>query len=232
MLMTPQERRHTLSAFDDEIARLCELLDEMGRRAAGAVELSLDALASGDLVLARRVIDEDDRLDEAEIAVEKLVVTMLALRSPMADDLRMLVASLRIAAVLERVGDYAKNVARRVESVAGAQPKAAMPTIAGMGREAAAMVMLAVEAFLLRDVDAACEVVARDDGVDRAWRTLRRDLGEGASRRAGGTGTALDLLLVGQHLERIGDHATNIAEAVYLMVTGERMRPPELDAAA
>jgi phosphate transport system protein len=232
MLTTPQARRHTLSAFDDEIARLCELLDEMGRRAAGAVELSLQAMASEDLALARRVIEEDDLLDEAEIAVEKLVVTMLALRSPMADDLRMLVASLRIAAVLERVGDYAKNIARRVESVAGAQPKAAMPTIAAMGREASAMVRLAVDAFLLRDVAAACEVVARDDAVDGAWRTLRHDLGAGGSRRAGGTGTALDLLLVGQHLERIGDHATNIAEAVYLMVTGERMPEPTFSQAA
>jgi phosphate transport system protein len=80
-------------------------------------------------------------------------------------------------------------------------------------------------------MDAARMVVARDDQVDDAWRRLRRDLGESSSR-AGGTGIALDLLLVGQHLERIGDHATNIAEAVYLMVTGERMRGAELEAAA
>jgi phosphate transport system protein len=231
MLMTPQDRRHTLSAFDEEIAQLCAELEAMGARAAGAVDRSLQAFATGDLGLARQVVAEDDMLDEAQIAVEKLVVTMMALRSPMADDLRLLVAALRIAAVLERVGDYAKNVARRVESVAGARHKAALPAIAGMGGDAAEMVRMAVAAFLDRDVDAARAVVARDDRVDEAWRRLRRDLGESSSR-SGGTGIALDLLLVGQHLERIGDHATNIAEAVYLMVMGKRMGPAELDAAA
>lgn len=231
MLVKSEDRRHTVSAFDDEIARLSGLLDEMGRRAAAAVETSLQAIATGDTSLARRVIDGDELLDEAELAVEKLVVTMLALRSPMADDLRMLVAALRIAAVLERVGDYAKNVARRVDSVAGAQAKAAMPTVAAMGKDAAEMVRMAVTAFLKGDAAAARAVVARDDTVDQAWRKLRRELGEGASRR-GGMGTALDLLLVGQHLERIGDHATNVAEAVYLMVTGERMRAEALSQAA
>jgi phosphate transport system protein len=231
MLMSLQERRHTLSAFDEEIAQLCAQVGAMGERAAGAVERALQAVATGDLALARRVVDEDDLLDEAQIAVEKLVVTTMALRSPMADDLRLLVAALRIAAVLERVGDYAKNVARRVESVSDAPHKAALPAIAAMGGDAAQMVRMAVSAFLERDVDAARAVVARDDQVDDAWRRLRRDLGESSSR-AGGTGIALDLLLVGQHLERIGDHATNIAEAVFLMVTGERMRGAELEAAA
>ena len=229
--MTWPERRHTVSAFDEEIARLCAQLEAMGERAAGAVDRSLQAVAAGDLWLARRVVAEDDLLDQAQIAVEKLVVTMMALRSPMADDLRLLVAALRIAAVLERVGDYAKNVARRAESVAGAGHQAALPAIAAMGQDAAAMVRMAVAAFLERDVDAARAVVARDDQVDEAWRRLRRDLGQGTSG-ADGAGIALDLLLVGQHLERIGDHATNIAEAVYLMVTGERMGPAELEAAA
>ncbi len=231
MFMTSHDRRHTLSAFDEEIAQLCAELEAMGERAAGAVDRSLHAIATGDLALARQVVAEDDLLDEAQIAVEKLVVTMMALRSPMADDLRLLVAALRIAAVLERVGDYAKNVARRTESVAGAPHKAALPAIAAMGADAAQMVRMAVAAFLNRDVEAARAVVARDDAVDQAWRRLRRDLGESSSR-AGGTGIALDLLLVGQHLERIGDHATNIAEAVYLMVTGERMAAAEFEAAA
>src|SRR4028119_2315649 len=111
MLTTPRELRHTVSAFDEEIAQLCAQVEKMGELAAGAVDQSLRAIATGDLGLARRVVAEDDLLDEAQIAVEKLVVTMLALRSPMADDLRLLVAALRIAAVLERVGDYAKNVA-------------------------------------------------------------------------------------------------------------------------
>ena len=231
MLMTPHHRRHTLSAFDEEIAQLSAELEAMGERAAGAVDRSLRAVATGDLALARQVVVEDDLLDEAQIAVEKLVVTTMALRSPMADDLRLLVAALRIAAVLERVGDYAKNVARRVESVAGARHKAALPAIAAMGGDAAEMVRMAVAAFLNRNIDAARAVVARDDRVDEAWRRLRRDLGESSSR-SGGTGIALDLLLVGQHLERIGDHATNIAEAVYFMVTGERMGPAELEQAA
>jgi len=232
MLMTSPELRHTLSAFDEEIGRLRGQVEAMGERAAGAVDRALQAIATGDLALARQVVAEDDLLDEAQIAIEKLVVTTMALRSPMADDLRLLVAALRVAAVLERVGDYAKNVARRAESVAGAPQQAALPAIAAMGRDAAEMVRMAVAAFIQRDVDAAREVVARDDRVDGAWRGLRRDLAEGTSARSGGTGIALDLLLVGQHLERIGDHATNIAEAVYLMVTGERMRQAELEAAA
>jgi phosphate transport system protein len=223
--------RHTLSAFDEEIAQLCAQVRAMGEQAATAVDRALQAVATGDLALARRVVAQDDILDEAQIAIEKLVVTTMALRSPMADDLRLLVAALRIAAVLERVGDYAKNVARRAESVADAGHQAALPAIAAMGRDAADMVRMAVAAFLERDVDAARAVVARDDRVDDAWRRLRRDLGESASR-FGGTAIALDLLLVGQHLERIGDHATNIAEAVFLMVTGERMRGAELEAAA
>jgi phosphate transport system protein len=232
MLPTPDQRRHTLSAFDAEIAALRGQVAAMGERAAGAVDRALLSIATGDPATARQVVAEDDLLDEAQIAIEKLVVTTMALRSPLADDLRLLVAALRIAAVLERVGDYAKNIARRADSVAGARHKAALPAIAAMGRDAAEMVRMAVGAFVDGDADAARAVVVRDDQVDAAWRGLRRDLAAGPSARSGGNGVALDLLLVGQHLERIGDHATNIAEAVYLMVTGERMRQLELEAAA
>lgn len=223
MLKTFEQDRHTVSAFDEEISELRALIAAMGDAAGAAVRDSLAAIASGDMGLARRVVRQDKALDAMQVQVEKLVVTMLALRSPMADDLRMLVAALRIAAVLERIGDYAKNIGRRAEAVTGSSVDAAEPVIAQMGLEAGEMVAQAVEAFLGKDSEAALLVAARDERVDEAWKKLRRGLRDAMEESAGRTSAPLDLLLVGQHLERIGDHATNIAEAVYLMVTGQRL---------
>jgi len=224
--------RHTLSAFDEEISELHALIAAMGDAAAAAVRDSLAAIAAGDVALGERVVRQDAALDAMQVQVEKLVVTMMALRAPKADDLRMLVAALRIAAVLERVGDYAKNVARRAEKLIGAGGDEAPETIAVMGREAAEMVRQAVDAFLDKDAERALIVAAMDDRVDAAWKALKRDLTGQMEARADRSPVALDLLLVGQHLERIGDHATNIAGAVYLMVTGTRMGEAGVGAAA
>jgi len=221
-----------LSAFDEEIAELHALIAAMGDAAAAAVRDSLAALATGDVALGERVVRQDVALDAMQVQVEKLVVTTMALRAPKADDLRMLVAALRIAAVLERVGDYAKNVARRAENLIGSGGGKAPETIAAMGRDAAEMVRQAVDAFLDDDAERALVVAAMDDRVDAAWKALKRDLGGQMEARAQRSPAALDLLLVGQHLERIGDHATNIAEAVYLMVTGTRMGDAAVGAAA
>jgi phosphate transport system protein len=232
MLESFANDRHTLSAFDEEISELRALIAAMGDAAAAGVRGSLAAIGSGDLALAEQVVRQDAALDAMQVQVEKLVVTTMALRAPKADDLRMLVAALRIAALLERIGDYAKNVARRAESVAATRLAVAAPTIEAMGQDGAAMVRQAVDAFLDKDAERALMVAAQDDRVDAAWKTLKRALTVEVEDRAGRTPAALDLLLVGQHLERIGDHATNIAEAVYLMVTGQRMGEATIGAAA
>ncbi|MEQ1726690.1 MAG: PhoU domain-containing protein, partial [Sphingopyxis sp.] len=105
---------HTVRAFDEDLNRLRGLVSDMGSRAAIAIEQAIGALGARDLDAAKRIVADDRRIDELEMEVEKLVVTTIALRAPMADDLRTMIAALKIAAVLERVGDYGKSIAKRV----------------------------------------------------------------------------------------------------------------------
>jgi phosphate transport system protein len=224
---------HTIKAFDDEIDRLRGLIAEMGGRAEAAIENAMLALQRHDKVLAAEVVADDRRIDAIEAEVEKLVVEVIALRAPMANDLRDVIAALKIVSVVERIGDYAKNIAKRVPLVATnsrtVEPISLLPS---MGQVAGEMVHDVLNAYAARDADLALAVVERDTVVDDFYNSVFRTLVTFMVENPKTISECAHLLFIAKNIERIGDHATNVAEMVYYAATGktlpERERGPDI----
>jgi phosphate transport system protein len=214
---------HTLKAFDEEIVELRGLISEMGGRAESAIERAIEALSNRDLSLAKAVVAEDRRIDELELAVERLAVQVMTLRAPMADDLRETVAALKIAGVIERIGDYAKNIAKRVPQISQTAKIEALSILPAMAQLAGEMLHDVLDAFAARDWEAAVEVADRDRAVDDFYNSLFRTLLTFMMENPATIGEAAHLLFIAKNLERIGDHATNVAEMVYFAARGEYM---------
>ncbi|MBB3982484.1 phosphate transport system protein [Sphingobium fontiphilum] len=222
---------HTIKAFDEEIDTLRGLIAEMGGRAEAAIEKAMLALQRHDRELAAQVVAEDKRIDAIEAEVEKLVIQIIALRAPMANDLRDVIAALKIVAVVERIGDYAKNIAKRVPIIAvnkrTLEPISLLPS---MGQVAGEMVQDALNAFAARDPDLAVAVVERDTVVDDFYNSVFRTLVTYMVENPKTISECAHLLFVAKNIERIGDQATNVAEMVYYAATGnslpERERGP------
>lgn len=218
---------HTVKAFDEDITRLRGLIAEMGGLAEVAIQEALDALVRGDVALAETVVARDKRIDALETEVDKLAVRIIALRAPMADDLREVIAALKIGGVLERIGDYSKNIAKRVGMIEGRarfEPLTLLPT---MGELAGEMVHDVLTAYAARDPDLAREVIATDAKVDAFYNSIFRNLVSHMVENPSTISSAAQLLFVARNIERIGDHATNVAEMVYFAATG--FYPPEGD---
>ena len=218
---------HTVKAFDNEIGELRGHIAEMGGRAEAAITSAMEALVKRDLDLARRVIEDDKIIDRLESEVEKLAVQIIALRAPMADDLRDVVAALKIAAVLERIGDYGKNIARRVGAIEGRRKIEPISLLPSMAQVATEMVADALNAFAARDPIAAVAVNERDRVVDDFYNSIFRTLVTYMVEYPPTISDAAHLLFVAKNLERVGDHATNVAEMVYFAATGEHMAERE-----
>jgi phosphate transport system protein len=225
------QQEHTLRAFDDEILELRGLISEMGGRAEAAIEDAMEALVRHDLDSASRIVAEDRRIDELETAVERLAVQMIALRAPMADDLREVVAALKIASVIERIGDYAKNIAKRVPMIGRQHQIEALSVLPAMATMASEMLHDVLDAFAARDPDKAVEVNDRDRAVDDFYNSIFRTLLTFMMENPATIGEAAHLLFVAKNLERIGDHATNVAEMVYFAARGTHMAERDRDAA-
>ena len=214
---------HTVKAFDDDLGQLRGLVSQMGGRAEAAIADAMEALSGHDLDAAARVVEDDKKIDEIEAEVERLVVRLIALRAPMADDLREILAAMKIATVIERIGDYAKNIAKRVPLVADTrkiQPTSILPA---MARAAGDMVRGTLDAFAARDADAAVAVCESDREVDNLYNSLFRTLLTYMMENPHNITASTHLLFIAKNLERIGDHATNAAEMVYYAVKGEPM---------
>lgn len=212
---------HTVKAFDDDIGELRALVSEMGGLAETAIGDAIHALARHDLDTASRVVEGDLRIDELEVEVERHAVRLIALRAPLADDLREAVAAMKIANVIERIGDYAKNIAKRVpvfEQRVEIEPLSIMPSMARIVSE---MVHNVLDAFAARDAEAAVRVIERDAAVDDFYDSLFRALLTYMLENSHNITPATHLLFIAKNLERVGDHATNIAEMVYFAATGE-----------
>jgi phosphate transport system protein len=214
---------HTIKAFDDEIEHLRTLIGQMGGIAEAQIAAAVDALMRRDVDAAQAIVGRDTDLDRLEADAERQVVTMIALRAPMADDLRDLVAALKISAVIERIGDYAKNIAKRIAIISQGAPVGPMVIIPEMARAAAAMVHDALDAYIDRDADLAREVLTRDRQVDDFYNSLFRSLLTYMMENPHHITASAHLLFVARNLERIGDHATNIAEMVHYAVTGRHV---------
>ncbi|MDB5699837.1 MAG: phoU [Sphingomonadales bacterium] len=218
---------HTIKAFDVEIGELRGLISEMGGRAEAAIEKAMAALVRGDSTLAASVVADDAKIDLLETEVEKLAVKIIALRAPMADDLREVVAALKIAGVIERIGDYAKNIAKRVNTLKEYRKIEAIAVLPAMAQVASEMVHDVLDAFAARDADAALRVCERDREVDDFYNSIFRTLVTYMMENPATITSAAHLLFITKNIERIGDHATNVAEMVYFAATGSYMAERE-----
>ena len=218
-----QAREHTLKAFDEDLDRLRALISEMGGLAEHSIGEAMRCLVQRDVEGAKQIVENDKKLDALEIETERRVVQLIALRAPMAGDLRDTVAALKISGVVERIGDYAKNIARRVpelEKVGHLEPLSLLPE---MARIATQMVHDVLNAFVNRDPEAAIKVAERDEALDDFYDSIFRTLLTFMMEKPNNIGHATQLLFVAKNLERVGDHATNIAEMVYYAATGQQM---------
>jgi phosphate transport system protein len=221
---------HTVKAFDEDIGQLRGLISQMGGLAEQAIADAMTALQRNDAVLARQVRDKDKQIDAIEAEVERLAVRVIALRAPMANDLREVVAALKIAGVVERIGDYAKNIAKRVPMIHSdahdtrIEPLSILPAMAQMASD---MVHDVLDAFSARDAAAAVRVCERDNALDDFYNSIFRALVTFMVENPKTISQVAQLLFVAKNIERIGDHATNVAEMVYFAATGEYLADRE-----
>lgn len=211
---------HTVKAFDSEIGQLRGLIAEMGGLAEVSIRDAVQALIRHDEKLAAQVVEADAKLDALEAEVDRLAVRIIALRAPMADDLRDVIAALKISGVVERIGDYAKNIAKRVghiERQSKFEPLTLVPAMAEIGQ---GMVRDVLNAYGARDAELAVEVIERDEKLDNFYDSVFRNLVGHMMENPATISSAAQLLFVARNLERIGDHATNVAEMVYFAATG------------
>ncbi|HEY0835095.1 MAG TPA: phosphate signaling complex protein PhoU [Azospirillum sp.] len=211
---------HIVTAYEDAIRKLRSSVVEMAGAAETQLDGALSCLAHRDPELAGEVVRGDGRLDRVEQGIEAHAMRLLVLRQPVADDLREVMAALKIANNLERVGDYAANIAKRSAALGGLPDlgvAAALPELGRMVRERLSAV---VDAYVEADDEAALDVWRRDEEVDALYTSLCGDIVRAAGQNADLFATHMHLLFMAKNLERIGDHATNIAEVVYFLATG------------
>ena len=219
----PTTSGHTIKAFDDDIERLRALISQMGGLAEHAIGEAMSCLVVRDAEGAEKIVANDKKLDALEIETERRAVQLIALRAPMAGDLRDVVAALKISGVVERIGDYAKNIARRVQQLDNGTKIEPLSLLPEMARIATSMVHDVLDAFVERDAEAAVRVCKRDQAVDDFYDSIFRTLLTHMMENPQNIGQAAHLLFVAKNLERVGDHATNIAEMVYYAATGKHM---------
>jgi phosphate transport system protein len=213
---------HIVKSFDQELVDLGRKIAEMAGIAEAMLSNATIALEKGDIHLARRVIAMDPQLDMLERQVEERAVVTIAKRQPMAVDLRTVISSIRIASDLERIGDLAKNIAKRVVAIEGQfPPQKISGGVSHMSGLALDRLKRVIDAFARRDVAEAFDVWENDDEIDQLHNALFRALLTYMMEDPRNIGFCAHLLFCAKNIERIGDHATNIAETVHYLVTGE-----------
>ncbi len=212
---------HTIKAFDVDLQDLGRMVAEMGGIAEQQINESIDALAKRDRVLAQRVISADLRIDALQREIEEKAILTIARRQPMAVDLREVVGALRLANDLERIGDLAKNIAKRVGALdTDFQPQQVMRGVEHMTDLVLAQLKEVLDSFAHRDIAKALAVWRGDEEIDAVNNSLFRELLTYMMEDPRNISYCIHLLFCAKNIERMGDHATNIAETVYYMVEG------------
>jgi len=211
---------HIIKSYDEELERLSSMLVEMGGLAESQLAAAIEAVTKRDSELAKRVIEGDERVDQLERDMDNLAIRLLALRQPMARDLREIVAALKIASDLERIGDYATNVAKRSIALSQSPPIQPAHGLPRMTAIALRLVKDVIDAYVERDADKAIVVWVGDEELDEMYANLFRVFLTYMMEDPRNIGSCTHLLFMAKNIERIGDHATNIAENVYYLVHG------------
>lgn len=225
-------QQHIVRAYDDDLKRLNEIITRMGGLAENQLAGAMRAVHEHDSELAQQVVEADAKVDALEQEADAFVVQLLALRQPMASDLRVIVGALKISSMLERIADYATNVAKRMVTLAQSPQLPPAHGIPRMGQIAQGMIKDVLDAFQTGDAEKAMDVWQRDEEVDEAYNSLFRELLTYMMEDVRSISTCAHLLFMAKNIERIGDHATNIAENIYFMVNGEALldvRPKGVD---
>ncbi len=222
--------QHIVKSYDEEINDLQRRIILMGGLVEKQVSEAIRALKERDIELAAHVIEQDDQVDNMEEEIDKETIRILATRQPLAVDLRLVAMAMKISNDLERIGDYAANMAKRAISLAEHPPLKPLYTIPHMGQITQAMVKQILDAYIERDAEKAMAVWHRDDEVDQLYDSLFRELMTYMLEEPRNIRACVDLLSVAKHVERIGDHACNIAEKIHYMVHSERINRMPLPA--
>jgi phosphate transport system protein len=215
---------HTVKAFGEELNTLAADVARLGGLAEAQVADSIDAVARRDSALAQQVISRDAKLDALQAEIERKAIRLIALRQPVALDLRHTVAALKISMQLERCGDLAKNIAKRCLILAEAEPLTPLTrSIERMGNLVTGRLKEVLDAYTAGDVERAVSVWSQDAEVDEHYNSLFRELLTYMMGDPRTINSCAHLLFMAKNLERIGDHATNIAEIINFEITGDEM---------
>ena len=214
---------HTVKSYDDELKNLREDILRMGGIAEAQFASAIQSVTKRDADVAALTVKGDVKLDELNIIIDQCAVRMLALRQPMASDLREIISSLKIATDIERMGDYAANIAKRSIAIAEMRPVKSLASIPHMGRLVQHLIKDVLDAYNERNSDKAKQVWLRDEEVDDAYNALFRETLTYMMEDPRNITPGTHLLFVAKNIERIGDHATNIAEKIYFIVNGKTL---------
>lgn len=215
---------HTAKAFDDDLQELTRLVSEMGGLAERQIVESLDALIRRDAALGDRVVAADSEIDQLQRMIEERAVLTIARRQPMAVDLREIVGAMRVAIDLERIGDLAKNMGKRVVAIdSDFRPLKLIRGLEHMTDLVRSQVKSVLDAYAAHDLPAAMAVWKGDEEVDAICTSLFRELLTYMMEDPRNIGFCIHLMFCAKNIERIGDHATNIAETVFYMIEGQQI---------
>lgn len=222
---------HTVTSFDDDLNEISQMLRDMGDLAGAMVAASAQSLFLSDAALAQRVVSDDAIMDARQRELDERAITLIAKRQPMAQDLRLVVSAIRIAADLERIGDLAKNIAKRTNAVSGTSPRELSHSIDVMADLVIEQVGEVIELYEARDADRLIDLRSADEKIDIQYTSVFRELLTYMMEDARNITACTHLLFCAKNLERIGDHVTNIAENAYFAVTGKQLplHRPKLD---
>jgi phosphate transport system protein len=214
---------HTVKSFQEELDGIAASIAQMGGLTEAQLAGAIESVSRRDTQLAERTVQEDRRVDVLEQEIEARAVRVIALRQPMASDLREAISAIKISSDLERIGDLAKNIAKRALVIQGdfETPVRLIQGIARMGRLAQGQLKSVLDAFSNRDAQIAMEVWRGDEEIDEMYNSVFRELLTYMMEDPRTIGVCTHLLFIAKNIERIGDHATNIAETVSYVVTGE-----------
>jgi phosphate transport system protein len=215
---------HIVKSFTEQLGALANAVAQMGGLAEDQFGNAIEAIARRDTSLADAAVSSDARIDQLQQTVEDQALKVLALRQPMAVDLRDTLASIKIASELERIGDLAKNIGKRALVLNREPPIRLTQSLARMGRQTLAQLKTVLDAYSNRDAKAAEQVWRYDEEIDGLYNSLFRELLTYMMEDPRMIGLCTHLLFVAKNIERAGDHATNIAETVYHMVSGGYLR--------